>query len=442
MSVNAAEVAAPRAHPGLDTDSIIPFMTVAAMTAVSYLYVLYLHFWNPVEYAFFVAEDSWAEWGTAAAFVLCSLVLVRGFVLSPDLRRPVPVLVALGAFFVAGEEASWGQRIFGFETPEALSQANWQGEANLHNLLTFQPHALVGSLILLWIVIGYPLSRQAPVLFSWLDRLGVPLLPVRVWPLFLLTAIYLIYPPFASVNGDEVAELYLGLALLILAIDIVEFRPTAAFDLRSYFRTLAVVAVLFFATTAALVAATFERANHTSDLHHYAAYRFFTDGRFAQSAEILEFLLRDPAASADEIRYDYGLVLTMMGRKDEARAALQALLDDRPLDLDALGADVGHARFQARALALLDRDEDATAILEALLAHERARLAEATAPGDLSYLNWSIAKTLFAMNRREEAVPHIDRARETAPDNPTSNEIRRWAIWQTRRADFIESRRQ
>ncbi len=38
-------------------------------------------------------------------------------------------------FFVAmGEEISWGQRIFGLETPEALKSVNLQGELNLHNI--------------------------------------------------------------------------------------------------------------------------------------------------------------------------------------------------------------------------------------------------------------------------------------------------------------------
>jgi hypothetical protein len=33
------------------------------------------------------------------------------------------------------EEISWGQRIFGFETPEAIKETNYQEEFNLHNFL-------------------------------------------------------------------------------------------------------------------------------------------------------------------------------------------------------------------------------------------------------------------------------------------------------------------
>ena len=46
--------------------------------------------------------------------------------------------MALIFFFGAGEEISWGQRILGFQTPEALSEVNRQEEFNLHNLSAWE----------------------------------------------------------------------------------------------------------------------------------------------------------------------------------------------------------------------------------------------------------------------------------------------------------------
>lgn len=46
-------------------------------------------------------------------------------------------LLALLFFFAFGEEISWGQRIFNFETPEAIKANNIQEEFNLHNLKGF-----------------------------------------------------------------------------------------------------------------------------------------------------------------------------------------------------------------------------------------------------------------------------------------------------------------
>ena len=48
--------------------------------------------------------------------------------------------LALGLFFffIAGEEVSWGQRIFNIATPESIAEVNAQQETNLHNLAIFE----------------------------------------------------------------------------------------------------------------------------------------------------------------------------------------------------------------------------------------------------------------------------------------------------------------
>ncbi len=45
----------------------------------------------------------------------------------------VMLLVALGALYFAGEEASWGQHWLGYKTPEAVKKINTQDEFNFHN---------------------------------------------------------------------------------------------------------------------------------------------------------------------------------------------------------------------------------------------------------------------------------------------------------------------
>ncbi len=46
---------------------------------------------------------------------------------------PFALVMALGCFFFAGEEASWGQHWLGYATPEGIAERNEQGEFNLHN---------------------------------------------------------------------------------------------------------------------------------------------------------------------------------------------------------------------------------------------------------------------------------------------------------------------
>ena len=50
------------------------------------------------------------------------------------------LLFALGMFFIAMEEISWGQQLFGWQTPADWGNANAQGETTLHNLGPFQGH--------------------------------------------------------------------------------------------------------------------------------------------------------------------------------------------------------------------------------------------------------------------------------------------------------------
>ena len=59
-------------------------------------------------------------------------------VFDPFLRaRPfvltVSIIGALSCFYIAGEEMSWGQHFFHWNTPEYWAEVNRQQETNLHN---------------------------------------------------------------------------------------------------------------------------------------------------------------------------------------------------------------------------------------------------------------------------------------------------------------------
>jgi hypothetical protein len=89
----------------------------------------------------FTVEDGFVEW-------LTSLTLFGAFCFSVhrlvsahrhfDYRGKLVLLfVAAVCLFGAGEEISWGQRLFDIETPQSLMVRNAQQELNLHNL-TFE----------------------------------------------------------------------------------------------------------------------------------------------------------------------------------------------------------------------------------------------------------------------------------------------------------------
>ncbi len=87
----------------------------------------------------FVQEDGIAEWLTVAGLLLGSIVCFsRWLKLMPKKSKWfLFVILGLGLFlfFAAGEEISWGQRLFAIESPAYFKQHNAQQETNLHNLV-------------------------------------------------------------------------------------------------------------------------------------------------------------------------------------------------------------------------------------------------------------------------------------------------------------------
>ena len=104
----------------------LPFIILVCYTV--------FHFASPEWVISMAKEDSFFEWLTflclcgATVFYYLSFKRYKNFFL---------LVLALAMFFGAGEEISWGQRIFGFSTPESIKQLNTQGEFTIHNLELF-----------------------------------------------------------------------------------------------------------------------------------------------------------------------------------------------------------------------------------------------------------------------------------------------------------------
>lgn len=94
-------------------------------------------------------EDGPVEWATVAVLVaLAAILFVRIRTLSEKCPLQLKVAgyaLAVLSLLAAGEEISWGQRIFGFQTSESLKKLNYQHETNLHNLM---PGELFNGLII------------------------------------------------------------------------------------------------------------------------------------------------------------------------------------------------------------------------------------------------------------------------------------------------------
>jgi hypothetical protein len=164
------------------------------------------HLVHPI-YRFLTAEDSVLEWSQVASLVL---IAVFGAAVAVRLSRTgrggwaiLFALVCAGAIVIAGEEISWGQRIFGWITPQDLAGINKQGETNLHNLggtlriLNFGMMVAAGFLTLAPIALVLSGGRQR--WGAWVDYLVPPLFLVT-W--FVLTFGYRTYR-FVRASGSS-----------------------------------------------------------------------------------------------------------------------------------------------------------------------------------------------------------------------------------------------
>lgn len=104
--------------------------------AIAFLLILYaVNLILDVETAFKLNdEDGIIENLTALSFFLTAIIFLILFIRT---RAWILLFFVLAFVFGAGEEISWGQRLFGFETPESIQNVNAQREFNLHNLNVF-----------------------------------------------------------------------------------------------------------------------------------------------------------------------------------------------------------------------------------------------------------------------------------------------------------------
>ncbi len=87
-------------------------------------------------------EDKFFEWMTVLFFLASAFI---GLHLFRRTKNIYFLLFFVFFFFAAGEEISWGQRLLGFETPEAIKEKNVQQEFTLHNMELFNQMNLNGE---------------------------------------------------------------------------------------------------------------------------------------------------------------------------------------------------------------------------------------------------------------------------------------------------------
>ena len=177
----------------------------------------------------FAREDGAIEYATFF-FLLCISILqfYRLFTISNNKA----VLWKLGVFFFgilflfgAGEEISWGQRIFNIESGDFFKDNNLQNETNLHNLkigdvklnkLIFSQ--LLTLIMAIYLLIMPVLYRKVDLIHNLVDKFVIPVPRLSHIVAFLINTIFIAILPNLS-RKWEVYELFFAAIFLLIFLN-------------------------------------------------------------------------------------------------------------------------------------------------------------------------------------------------------------------------------
>jgi hypothetical protein len=161
---------------------------IVALLTVLFLILFVL---NTELYDYLSLEDHFIEYSTAVALAICGFFLAATAYQHKNTNRWLKAaLYVAGAIFFIGamEEISWGQRIFGIETPEYLLERNAQNELNIHNINKKFFDVLVDRVTIALVLVGSIL-----ILFRQLTVLYMPAPSLSLVCAFALTPFFIQY---------------------------------------------------------------------------------------------------------------------------------------------------------------------------------------------------------------------------------------------------------
>ena len=183
-------------------------------------------------------ENGWIE-ALTVVFLLVAILfgiifLILSKIPSHGWMQWWMALLVLGSLYFAGEELSWGQHIFGWETSEYWQTLNDQGETNLHNtspLFDQIPRTLLSIAALVGGVLA-PLY-----LYLTKQQLGVTSVHYWLWPTYtcLPAALFSLLvswhekmyrileikiPIVLDVSAGEIKESFLALFIMVYVLSI------------------------------------------------------------------------------------------------------------------------------------------------------------------------------------------------------------------------------
>lgn len=176
----------------------------------------------------YTKEDGFAEYGTAFLLFCSSILLfLRFFKLFKQKKALWKVGIFLMAaifLFGAGEEISWGQRIFNVESSEYFLENNAQGETNLHNMVIDGKKVnkiifsqLLTLILVIYLIITPILYRKFEVIKNLANQFAVPIVKWHHTIAFLVSTSILVFMP--SNRKWELYELAFGAIFFLIFLN-------------------------------------------------------------------------------------------------------------------------------------------------------------------------------------------------------------------------------
>lgn len=196
-----------------------------------------LSHWDMERFSALVQEDGVVEWLTVLA-LCCGALLSLYRLVTLKSHKPPLFLAGLCLFvalftFGAGEEISWGQRLFDRESPEFFGEHNDQHETNLHNLKVgdIKLNKLIfstglGVVMCFYLLVFPALYKKYSFWTNLADRTAVPV-PRGYHVLLLLAVVVLVHVGLESSKKGELMEFggcWLFFAITLNPLNVDQFR--------------------------------------------------------------------------------------------------------------------------------------------------------------------------------------------------------------------------
>ncbi len=386
----------------------------------------------PIAYAHLVAEDFEGEYATMVAYLGAGLLFLVDARRAPARsRKAISLAIGLVALLIAGEEVSWGQRIWskllGFHVPEFIEEANRQSELNLHNLegvgVSLRAYAIGSYLMLGWLAVSALLSWIRPGIAARLIAAGIPVVPLRLAPMCLLTPAFFLLQPVAK--SDEIGELLLGVTALTFALDHCRGSRWFADGWLPARPKAVVTSLVVVGLVASALAAASPMRRIAGRLNSLATRDYPGFGMYEQAEEIFDYIYRHPTELQRwNTRLDHVEMLVAAGKMAAAREMM-------PIAVEEVNGDPPAPRGErlsriGQLYAAVGDKSTARAAFAAAMAADRNSLQTVDDANARAELMWSMARTLLAEGRTEEARREATQARQTAMSGRLRFSIERW----------------